>query len=50
LAEENGLAIEIELDQAVPGGGVGSGESGSNFWLVLLIGVSSFLGVWLVRK
>lgn len=49
LAGDRDLAIQIELDQAVTIGSDNSG-SGSNFGLILILAICSFLGIWLAKK
>ena len=50
LAGESDLAIQIELDQAVSMDSGKSGSSSSHFGLILILAISSFLGIWMVRK
>ncbi|MGJ8655104.1 MAG: hypothetical protein ACSHX6_01535 [Akkermansiaceae bacterium] len=51
LAGDSGLAIQLELDQAsLTGKGVSSHSSSSNFGLILLLAIISFLGMWLAKR
>ncbi len=49
LAGDRDLAIQIELDQAMTIDSDNSGSS-SNFGLILILAICSFLGIWLAKK
>ncbi len=49
LSGDSELAIEIELDQTI-GNGSGEGKPGSSFGLILILAITSFLGIWLAKK
>ncbi len=49
LAGESELAIQIELDQSASNIS-DSSNSESNFGLILILAITSFLGIWLAKK
>ena len=50
LAGESDLMMQLQLKQNVVEGEMSEKSSSSNFSIILLLAICSFLGIWLVKK
>ncbi len=50
LAGDHGLGIEIELNSSSVNEAMDVGAGGSHFGLILILFITSFIGIWLSRK